>query len=25
MPDYVFRASEIDDLIAWLETLQANP
>lgn len=21
MPDYVFRASEIDDLMAWLETL----
>lgn len=24
MPAYVFRASEIDDLIAWLETLQTN-
>tara|TARA_R110002124_G_scaffold118016_1_gene275223 strand:- start:18223 stop:18633 length:411 start_codon:yes stop_codon:yes gene_type:complete len=22
MPDYVFRASEIDDLMAWLETLR---
>ncbi len=25
MPQYTFRASEIDDLIAYLETLKANP
>ena len=25
MPEYIFRASEIDDLIAWLETLRAEP
>ena len=24
MPEYVFRASEIDDLIAYLETLKAE-
>ncbi|WP_414978050.1 c-type cytochrome [Brevundimonas sp.] len=24
MPDYVFRASEIDDLMAWLETLSQD-
>lgn len=24
MPDYVFRASEIDDLMAWLETLRED-
>lgn len=24
MPGYIFRASEIDDLIAWLETLKAE-
>lgn len=24
MPDHIFRASEIDDLIAWLETLKAE-
>lgn len=25
MPEYIFRASEIDDLIAYLETLKAEP
>lgn len=25
MPDFVFRASEIDDLIAYLETVKAEP
>ena len=25
MPGYTFRASEIDDLIAWLETLKMEP
>ncbi len=24
MPEYILRASEIDDLIAWLETLKAE-
>lgn len=24
MPEYIFRASEIDDLIAWMETLKAD-
>lgn len=25
MPTFTFRASEIDDLIAWLETVEAEP
>lgn len=25
MPTFVFRASEIDDLIAWLETVEPEP
>lgn len=25
MPAFVFRASEIDDLVAWLETVEAEP
>jgi len=25
MPRYSFRASEIDDLIAWLQTLKTEP
>ncbi|MDP3802332.1 cytochrome c [Brevundimonas sp.] len=24
MPGYIFRASEIDDIVAWLETLEAE-
>jgi hypothetical protein len=25
MPPYIFRAGEIDDLVAYLETLKAEP